>query len=142
MAKARPGDAVWTIGPITRTDLVRYAGASGDFHPLHHDEVFALEAGFPSTFAMGMFQAGIVAGLAVRGRRAQDVRRTRIRFEAQLFPGQYLHCQVVGVADDEDGSEFVVEAVGATDAMFTDVVVRVWITFDQRQTTHEEKEEL
>ena len=46
--------------PVTRTDLVRYAGASGDFHPLHHDERFCREAGFPSPFAMGMYSAGLM----------------------------------------------------------------------------------
>ena len=39
------------IGPITRTDIVRYAGASGDLNPIHHDEGFATSAGFPSVLA-------------------------------------------------------------------------------------------
>src|SRR2546423_11688449 len=48
-----------TAGPTTRTDFVRYAGASGDFHPLHHDEVYAREARLPGVFGMGLLHAGI-----------------------------------------------------------------------------------
>jgi len=43
---------------LTRTDLVMYAGASGDFNPMHHDEVKAKAAGLPSVFGHGMFSAG------------------------------------------------------------------------------------
>jgi acyl dehydratase len=44
------GDALpqRVFGPITRTDIVRYQGASGDFNPIHHDDDFAKSAGFPS----------------------------------------------------------------------------------------------
>ena len=45
---------------LTRTDLVMYAGASGDFNPMHHDEVAAQAAGLPSVFGHGMFTAGIL----------------------------------------------------------------------------------
>ena len=41
--------------PITRTDLVRYAGASGDFNPIHWNERFAVEVGLPNVIAHGMF---------------------------------------------------------------------------------------
>jgi acyl dehydratase len=38
--------APMTIGPVTRTDFVRYQGASGDMNPIHHDETFARAAGY------------------------------------------------------------------------------------------------
>lgn len=41
--------------PITRADLVRYAGASGDFNPIHWNERFAKEVGLPDVIAHGMF---------------------------------------------------------------------------------------
>ena len=55
------GDAIpdYTSGPITRTHLVRYAGASGDFNPLHHDETFAKMIGLDSIIAHGMLIMGI-----------------------------------------------------------------------------------
>ena len=45
---------------LTRTDLVKYAGASGDFNPMHHDEVAAQAAGQPSVFGHGMFSMGLL----------------------------------------------------------------------------------
>ena len=45
---------------LTRTDLVKYAGASGDFNPMHHDEVAAKAAGQPSVFGHGMFSMGLL----------------------------------------------------------------------------------
>ncbi|MFE5872832.1 MaoC family dehydratase [Streptomyces roseifaciens] len=41
--------------PVTRADLVRYAGASGDFNPIHWNEKFAKEVGLPDVIAHGMF---------------------------------------------------------------------------------------
>ncbi|MEE9912201.1 MAG: MaoC family dehydratase N-terminal domain-containing protein [Deltaproteobacteria bacterium] len=60
------GDAIpaYTSAPITRTHLVRYAGASGDFNPLHHDETFAKAIGLNTVIAHGMFIMGI-AGEAI-----------------------------------------------------------------------------
>jgi len=60
------GDAipVYTSAPITRTQLVRYAGASGDFNPLHHDETFVRMIGMENVIAHGMFIMGI-AGEAI-----------------------------------------------------------------------------
>ncbi|HOG11693.1 MAG: MaoC/PaaZ C-terminal domain-containing protein [Smithellaceae bacterium] len=54
----------YTSAPITRTHLVRYAGASGDFNPLHHDETFAKAVGLETVITHGMFIMGI-AGQAI-----------------------------------------------------------------------------
>ena len=57
------GDAIppVVVERLSRTDLVKYAGASGDFNPIHHDEEFARAAGNPSVFGHGMLTAGFVA---------------------------------------------------------------------------------
>jgi acyl dehydratase len=47
--------------PITRADLVRYAGASGDFNPIHWNQRFALGVGLPDVIAHGMFTMAIAA---------------------------------------------------------------------------------
>jgi acyl dehydratase len=86
------------FAPVTRTDLVRYAGVSGDFHPLHHDEQFCRAAGFPSSFAMGMCSAGLIGSWAADriGPGAADrigpgaIRRFRVRFKQQVWPGDEL----------------------------------------------------
>jgi acyl dehydratase len=47
--------------PVRRADLVRYAGASGDFNPIHWNERFATSVGLPDVIAHGMFTMGLAA---------------------------------------------------------------------------------
>lgn len=82
----------WTVGPLTRTDFVRYQGASGDFNPIHHDEEFAKAAGFPTVFSVGMLQAGILATYAIDWLGAEEVRRFAVQFREQVWPGDALTC--------------------------------------------------
>lgn len=81
-----------TFGPISRTDIVRYAGASGDFNPIHHDETFAKAAGFPTVFSIGMFQAALLATYATDWLGAAEIRRFTVRFSEQVWPGDELTC--------------------------------------------------
>jgi acyl dehydratase len=80
------------FGPITRTHIVRYAGASGDLNPIHHDEELAKRSGLPSVFAIGMLQAGILATYAVEWLGDDTVRRFRVRFVDRVWPGDVLRC--------------------------------------------------
>ena len=77
-------------GPVTRTDIVRYQGASGDMYRVHHDEPYAIACGFPSTFSVGMYQAGLLATWAVNWLGTENVRRFRVRFKDQVWPGDVL----------------------------------------------------
>jgi len=79
-----------TVGPMTRTDFVRYAGASGDFHPLHHDELYARKAGLPSVFGMGLLHAGILGNQLARWVGPDNIRRLGVRFTGQVWPGDVL----------------------------------------------------
>ncbi|TCP53470.1 acyl dehydratase [Tamaricihabitans halophyticus] len=100
-----------TFGPITRTDIVRYAGASGDFNPIHHDEGFARSAGFPTVFSIGMLQAGLLASYATDWLGARNVRRYRVRFLEQVWPDDELTCsgKVTSIAHDAAGGHVEVE---------------------------------
>jgi acyl dehydratase len=80
------------VGPLTRTDLVKYQGASGDFNPIHHDEPFARSAGLPAPLSLGMLQAGLMATWATNWLGASTVRRFKVRFTAQVFPGDTVSC--------------------------------------------------
>lgn len=51
--------------PVSRGDLVRYAGASGDFNPIHWNERFAREVGLDGVIAHGMFTMGTAVGVVV-----------------------------------------------------------------------------
>lgn len=78
------------IGPVTRTDFVRYQGASGDMNPVHHDERFAKSAGFPGPLGVGMFHAGVMNTWATNWLGPENVRRTRIRWKRPVFAGDTL----------------------------------------------------
>ncbi|MFQ5895412.1 MAG: MaoC/PaaZ C-terminal domain-containing protein [Nitrospinota bacterium] len=96
-------------GPLSRTDFVRYAGASGDFNPNHHDEVFARASGFPSVFAMGMVQGGLLARMLTDWLGAGSLRHFRVRFTAQLWPGDTVVCRGRVVEKREEGGLGLVE---------------------------------
>ncbi len=52
------------IHDLSRTQIVMYAGASGDYNPVHSDELFTTKvAGYPSVFAHGMLSMGLTGGL-------------------------------------------------------------------------------
>jgi acyl dehydratase len=92
-----------SFGPLTRTDFVRYQGASGDFNPIHHDEEFAQKAGFPSVFSVGMLQAGYLATYATDVFGPDNIRRFAIRFREQVWPGDTIMCRgVVGERRHDD----------------------------------------
>lgn len=94
-----------TFGPLTRQMFVRYAGASGDFNPMHYDDELARSAGFPSVFSQGMHQAALLATFAVDWLGPENVRRFRVRFLEQVWPGDVLTCQgvVSALAQGEEG---------------------------------------
>ena len=93
------------IGPLTRTDFVRYQGASGDFNPIHHDEDFAKGAGFPSVFSVGMLQAGILGTYATDWLGAANIRNFNVQFREQVWPGDHLVCTGKVARRYEDGGE-------------------------------------
>jgi len=73
---------------LTRPDLVMYAGASGDFNPMHTDEVKAKEAGLPSVFGHGMFSAGFLATAVTDYVGVGNLTRLKVRFAKQTWPGE------------------------------------------------------
>src|SRR5215470_2726858 len=97
------------VDNLTRTQIVQYAGASGDYNPLHTDEVFATQvAGYPSVFAHGMLTMGMT------GRMLTDlVGDGRLlsfggRFTSQVWPGDDLTTTAtVTEVGDRDGGPVV-----------------------------------
>ena len=89
---------------LTRTDLVQYAGASGDFNPMHSDEVAAQAAGLPSVFGHGMFTMGILGKALTDYVGVGNLKRYQVRFTKQTWPGEKLTTKVtVAKKYDEDG---------------------------------------
>ena len=75
---------------LNRTDLVMYAGASGDYNPMHHDEVKAQAAGQPSVFGHGMFSMGFLGTAITDYVGVGNVRRYQVRFAKQTWPDEEL----------------------------------------------------
>ena len=91
------------VGPVTRTDIVKFAGAGGDFNPVHHDEEAARRAGYPSVFAMGMFTAGVLGDYVATWLGAENVNRFSVRFATPVWPGDALSL-AVGELSSEGGA--------------------------------------
>jgi len=93
---------------LTRTDLVRYAGASGDFNPMHHDEVKAQAAGQPSVFGHGMFSMGLLGTAITDFVGVGNLTRYKVRFARQTWPDEELTTKVVVAGKRiEDGRHLV-----------------------------------
>lgn len=75
---------------ITRTQIVRFAGAAGDFNPMHHDEPFARAAGVETVFAMGQLQAAILGAFVAERLGREKVTGYGVRFRDKVVPGDRL----------------------------------------------------
>ena len=117
------------VGPLTRTDLVRYQGASGDFNPIHHDEPFARSAGLAQPLSLGMLQAGLLATWATDWLGADTVRRIRFRFAEQVFPGDTVTCTGTVVKSYVESGESLVDLELLCTTQTGAVAVRGWATF-------------
>lgn len=113
-----PGDRppARTVGPLTITDIVRFAGAGGDFNPLHHDVEFAARAGFPTVLAHGQLTAGLLAGWVSDLLGVEHLRGFTVRFLAPVFAGDTL--TLSGTVTD-----IAPAAVGGPDSLATLAVV-------------------
>jgi acyl dehydratase len=93
---------------LTRTDLVAYAGASGDYNPMHHDEVKATAAGQPSVFGHGMFSMGLLGTAVTEYVGAGNITRFTVRFARQTWPDEVLSSSIVVTGKrTEDGLHLI-----------------------------------
>ncbi len=126
-AGKEPGAMV--IGPVTRTDFVRYQGASGDFNPVHHDEVFAKSSGFEAPLGIGMFPAGIMNTWATNWLGPKNIRRTKVRWKKPVFPGDTLSVSGTVVKTYEENGERRVDLELSCVKQDDTVAVQGWATF-------------
>lgn len=98
------------VEDITTEDIARYAGASGDFNPIHYDHRHAIDAGHPSVIAHGMLLCGFTARQVAEWFGHANVRRLRTRFAARVFPGDTVTVTGEIVDKYEDDGEVLVDA--------------------------------
>jgi acyl dehydratase len=100
-----PGEAVPPLvkDPITKVQLVKYAGASGDYNLIHTDLETARAAGLPGIIAHGMLSMGFLGQFLVGLVGPEGVRRLRVRFNAVVRPGDVLTCRGTVTAVRETG---------------------------------------
>lgn len=117
------------VDGLTRTQIVMYAGASGDYNPLHTDEIFATQvAGYPSVFAHGMLSMGMTGRLVTD--LVGDGRLTRfgVRFVNQVWPGDTLTATATVEALREEDGERVVDLALSTRNQAGEVVLSGYAT--------------
>jgi acyl dehydratase len=112
------------VDNLTRTQIVQYAGASGDFNPLHTDEVYANKvAGYPTTFAHGMLTMGLTAKVLTDWVGDGRLTRFGVRFSRQVWPGDTLTTTAtVDALREEDGVHLADLSVVTTNQDGIDVV--------------------
>jgi acyl dehydratase len=99
----------FTVENLTRADFVKYAGASGDFNPIHYDQTFAEAAGNATVFAQGMLNAGVLSRLVVDYVGIENLRKYRTRFATRLWPGDSVTCKGRVTKKAEENGEQIIE---------------------------------
>jgi peroxisomal enoyl-CoA hydratase 2 len=105
------GDEIpkFVVEGVTRPDFVRYAGASGDFVPLHYDQTFVEAAGIPTVFAQGMYTAGLLSKALTDWCGLDNVRQFKVRFATRVWPGDVVTCTGKVTSKSEKNGEKIVE---------------------------------
>jgi acyl dehydratase len=101
---------------LSRTQIVQYAGASGDYNPVHTDEVFATKvAGYPTVFAHGMLTMGLTGTMLTNFVGDGRLSYYGVRFTSQVWPGDTLTATAtVDSLGEEEGHPIVTLAVSTT----------------------------
>jgi len=98
------------VEDLKRTQIVQYAGASGDYNPIHTDEIFSVKvAGYPSVFAHGMLTMGMTGKMLTN--YVGDGRLTKygVRFTNQVWPGDDLEAKATVEALREENGQFFID---------------------------------
>jgi acyl dehydratase len=91
----RVGDELPALAkaPVDRVQLARYAGASGDYNPIHVDETYAKSVGMPTVYAPGMLVMGFLGQLISDWARGGQLRKYNVRFVKMVWPADTVVCK-------------------------------------------------
>lgn len=110
--------------PITRVQLVKYAGASGDFNPLHTVEEVGEQAG-TGLIAHGMLVMGMASQGVTTWLPRKSIQKLKVRFQKMTFPGEAI--QVKGKVLKKEANNKV---IGEVVAMNSEGEIKVSGTFE------------
>jgi acyl dehydratase len=100
---------------LSRTQIVQYAGVSGDYNPLHTDEVYTTQvAGYPSVFAHGMLTMGLTGKMLTNYVGDGALTKFGVRFTNQVWPGDTLDATATVEAIREEGGSKLVDLTLST----------------------------
>ena len=103
------------VEDLTRTQIVQYAGASGDYNPVHSDEKFVTEvAGYPTVFAHGMLTMGMTRRMLTNYVGDGQLTYYGVRFVNQVWPGDTLTARAEIAAIREENGETLVDLAIST----------------------------
>lgn len=104
-----PGDEIPELlkEPVSKVQLLRYAGASGDFNLIHTDVETARSVGLPGVIAHGMLSMGFLGQLLTGFAGPKGVRRLKVRFSRMVAPGDVIRCRGVVRESAREGSGFL-----------------------------------
>lgn len=117
------------VRDLKRTQLVMYSGTSGDYNPLHTDDLYCREAaGYPGVFAHGMLTMGMTGRLVTDRFGAENVKKYGVRFTNQVWPGDDLTGKAVVDAIRQEGGDTLVDMTISTTNQKGEVVVSGYAT--------------
>jgi len=103
------------VDNLTRTQIVQYAGASGDYNPIHTDEVYTTKvAGYPSVFAHGMLSMGMTGKMLTNLVGDGHLTKFGVRFTRQVWPGDTLTTKATVEAIREENGMHLVDLTVST----------------------------
>jgi len=126
------------VHELSRTQIVMYAGASGDYNPLHTDEVYATEvAGYPTVIAHGQLTMGLTAKVVTDWITDGELTAFGVRFARQVRPGDTLTARATVTAlDTDENSCITVELDISTVNQDSDTVVAGYARLSDREHGH------
>jgi len=114
-SKLEPGDSLpsMTKDPITKVQLVRYAGASGDFNPIHTDDEAAQKTGLKGVIAHGPLVMGFLGQAITRWTPKHTLKRIKVRFIGMSYPGDRItvDATVTKKIEEDEGLRIICDTI-------------------------------